>query len=143
MLGKIGIVDYDQVEESNLQRQIIHDEARIGMPKSLSAKETVNKYVSLVSKFFVFTLTEQTRLNSKCECMAYETLLDSTNALGIIKDYDVIVDATDNVATRYLLNDAAVLLNKPLISGSALRMDGQVWCYLLCGRNVTFTVYSS
>ncbi len=71
------------------------------------------------------------RLNSGCKSVTHETVLDSQNALEIIENYDVIVDATDNVATRYLLNDASVLLNKPLISGSALRMDGQVFCFSL------------
>ncbi|KAI9199640.1 adenylyltransferase [Polychytrium aggregatum] len=110
-IGRIGIVDYDRVEESNLQRQVIHDEAKIGMSKSQSAKEAVH------------------RLSSFCDCIAYDILLTSTNATEILRDYEIVVDATDNVATRYLLNDACVLGNKILVSGSALRMDGQLTTY--------------
>jgi adenylyltransferase/sulfurtransferase len=66
------------------------------------------------------------RLNSRVKCTAHETLLDSSNALEIIGQYDIVMDATDNVATRYLLNDACVMLGKPLVSGAALRMEGQV-----------------
>ncbi|KAJ3154291.1 Molybdenum cofactor synthesis protein 3 [Geranomyces variabilis] len=114
-IGRIGIIDYDVVEASNLQRQIIHDESRVGMLKSESAKQTVSK------------------LSSMCECTAYNILLDSSNAMDVIKEWDYVVDATDNVATRYLLNDCCVLRNKPLISGSALRMDGQLTVYNLEG----------
>ncbi|KAI8910532.1 adenylyltransferase [Powellomyces hirtus] len=110
-IGRLGVVDYDVVEASNLQRQIIHDEPKVGMRKSESAKATVN------------------RLSSFCDCTAYDMLLDSSNAMDLIKPWDIVVDATDNVATRYLLNDACVLLNKPLVSGSALRMDGQLTVY--------------
>src|SRR5581483_4875735 len=109
--GNLGIIDYDQVEKSNLQRQIIHNESREGISKAQSAKMTVRE------------------LNSLCKCVAYETLLDSSNGLEIIQKYDVIIDATDNVATRYLLNDACVISGKPLVSGSALRMDGQLTIY--------------
>ncbi|CAG8494937.1 19362_t:CDS:10 [Dentiscutata erythropus] len=104
-------VDYDSVESSNLQRQIIHNESRTGVSKAQSAKMTIQG------------------LNSLCECVAYDLLLDSSNALDIIKKYDIVVDATDNAATRYLLNDACVLTGKPLVSGSALRMDGQLAVY--------------
>ncbi|KAJ3024214.1 Molybdenum cofactor synthesis protein 3 [Thoreauomyces humboldtii] len=110
-IGRIGIVDYDEVEASNLQRQIIHDETKVGVLKAESARETVN------------------RLSSLCECVAYNLLLDSGNAMETLSPWDYIVDATDNVATRYLLNDACVLLKKTLISGSALRMDGQLTVY--------------
>lgn len=68
-------------------------------------------------------------LNSLCNCVAYEILLDSLSALEIVQQYDIVVDATDNVATRYLLNDACVISGKPLVSGSALRMDGQLTVY--------------
>ena len=68
----------------------------------------------------------QSRLNSHCQCIAYITLLNSDNVMQIMPEYDLIVDATDNVATRYLLNDASVLLKKPLVSGSALQFEGQV-----------------
>ncbi|CAG8775452.1 9424_t:CDS:10, partial [Racocetra persica] len=110
-VGNLGIIDYDSVESSNLQRQIIHNESRTGISKAQSAKMTIQG------------------LNSLCECVAYDLLLDSSNALDIIRKYDIVVDATDNVATRYLLNDACVLTGKPLVSGSALRMDGQLTVY--------------
>ncbi|CAJ0650837.1 21119_t:CDS:10 [Entrophospora sp. SA101] len=110
-VGRLGIIDYDSVESSNLQRQIIHNESRTGISKAQSAKMTIQK------------------LNSLCECIAYDLLLDNTNALEIIKSYDIVIDATDNVATRYLLNDACVILGKPLVSGSALRMEGQLTVY--------------
>ena len=99
------------MEKSNLQRQIIHNESREGVSKAQSAKMTIGE------------------LNSLCKCVAYEILLDSSNALEIVQKYDIIIDATDNVATRYLLNDACVISGKPLISGSALRMDGQLTVY--------------
>ncbi|KAJ3187006.1 Molybdenum cofactor synthesis protein 3 [Gaertneriomyces sp. JEL0708] len=110
-IGRLGIVDYDPVEASNLQRQIIHDETKLNVPKAESARQTVEK------------------LSSLCDCVAYNTLIDSSNALELIRPYDIVLDATDNVATRYLLNDACVLLDKVLVSGSALRMDGQLTVY--------------
>ncbi|CAB4422676.1 unnamed protein product [Rhizophagus irregularis] len=110
-VGKLGIVDYDKVEKSNLHRQIIHNETREGISKAQSAKMTIEG------------------LNSLCNCVAYEILLDSLSALEIVQQYDIVVDATDNVATRYLLNDACVISGKPLVSGSALRMDGQLTVY--------------
>ncbi|CAG8562448.1 3451_t:CDS:10 [Paraglomus brasilianum] len=119
-VGHLGIVDYDNVETSNLQRQVIHSEFRQGLSKAYSAKMSVERY----SHRF---LTPDKDVNHMC--IAYNILLDSSNALKIIKAYDIIVDATDNVATRYLLNDACVITGKPLVSGSALRMDGQLTVY--------------
>ncbi|KAI8895728.1 hypothetical protein BC833DRAFT_600248 [Globomyces pollinis-pini] len=110
-IGRIGIVDYDVVESNNLQRQIIHAEDRVGMSKVASA---------------AFCLRN---LNSLVKVDEYDLLFSSENALDIIKGYDVIVDATDNVATRYLINDACVILKKPLVSCGALRMDGQLTVY--------------
>eukprot|EP01135_Chromosphaera_perkinsii_P004872 Nk52_evm5s302 gene=Nk52_evmTU5s302 len=110
-VGTIGIVDYDEVELNNLHRQIIHNEDRIGVPKSLSAFKSVRK------------------LNSSVKCIPYHVALKSDNARELIAQYDVVLDATDNVATRYLLNDACVLEGKPLVSGSALRMEGQLTTY--------------
>jgi len=110
-VGRLGIVDYDEVELSNLHRQVLHTESRVGMAKSLSIAQSCFK------------------LNSSVECIPYQIALSSSNALDIIKDYDVIIDATDNVATRYLLNDACVLSGKPLVSGSALRFEGQLTVY--------------
>lgn len=109
--GRLGIVDYDDVELGNLHRQILHSENGVGVNKASSAAASLN------------------RLNSKVTCVTHHVLLDSSNAMAIIKEYDVIVDATDNVATRYLLNDACVLSEKPLVSGGALRFEGQLTTY--------------
>ncbi|OUM61560.1 hypothetical protein PIROE2DRAFT_12426, partial [Piromyces sp. E2] len=105
---RIGIVDNDVVEETNLHRQVIHDETRVGLSKAISAQQTINK------------------LNSGCECYVYKLLLTSENALSIIKPYDIVIDATDNVCATYLINDACVLSKKILIQASALRMEGQL-----------------
>lgn len=110
-VGTIGVVDHDRLELSNLQRQIIHTEDRVGMSKAESAVQTVNS------------------LNSLVNAVAYNTMLSSSNAFEIISLYDVVVDCTDNPATRYLVNDACVLTGKPLVSGGALRMDGQLTVY--------------
>ncbi|KAJ3274437.1 hypothetical protein HDV01_003041 [Terramyces sp. JEL0728] len=110
-VGKLGIVDYDNLETSNLQRQIAHSEKHVGTPKVESAKSTVQN------------------LNSNTKVETYNLLIDKSNAMEIVRDFDVVVDATDNVATRYLLNDACVFLKKPLVSAGALRMDGQLTVY--------------
>jgi adenylyltransferase/sulfurtransferase len=98
-IGKLGIVDFDRVELSNLQRQIIHGGSDVGRPKTQSAKTAVN------------------RVNSNVEVVLHETRLTSQNALEIVRPYDIVVDGTDNFPTRYLVNDAAYLLKKPLIDG--------------------------
>ncbi|KAI7830933.1 hypothetical protein BX661DRAFT_180338 [Kickxella alabastrina] len=110
-IGRLGLADHDTVDQSNLHRQVIHTEAACGMPKVVSA------------------LTGLSRLNSMCKVRAYDVLLDSTNAKDIMRGYDVVVDATDNAATRYLINDACVMLGIPLVSGSAVRLDGQLTVY--------------
>ncbi|KAH9272739.1 hypothetical protein BASA83_004941 [Batrachochytrium salamandrivorans] len=110
-IGHLGIVDYDAVEASNLQRQIIHSEDSIGALKTDSAAASVHSLSSLV------------------RCTTFNTLIDRSNVLDILKSFDLVVDGTDNVTTRYLLNDACVLLGKTLVSGSALRMDGQLTVY--------------
>lgn len=107
-VGHIGIIDYDNVEINNLHRQLLYTETNIGTSKVNSASENLNC------------------LNSNIKITPYKIQLDSTNALEIIKCYDVVLDATDNVATRYLLNDACVLNKKPLVSGSALRFEGHL-----------------
>jgi len=114
-VGRLGLVDHDVVELSNLQRQVGHSMARLG----------VGKAVSLA--------TSLTALNSNIEIIPYQLVMDSSTALDIIKDYDIVLDCTDNVATRYLLNDACVLLDKPLVSGSALRWEGQLTVYNYAG----------
>ena len=106
-IGKIGIVDFDTVDFSNLQRQILHTDADVGRPKAQSAKETING------------------INPGVEVVIHNTRLTSENALDIIKGYDIIVDGTDNFPTRYLTNDACVLLKKPNVYGSIFRFEGQ------------------
>jgi sulfur-carrier protein adenylyltransferase/sulfurtransferase len=106
-VGTLGIVEFDVVDESNLQRQIIHGQSDVGRSKAQSAKDSiaeVNPYVNVV---------------------LHEEPLDNDNALQIFGQYDLIVDGTDNFATRYLVNDAAVLLGKPYVWGSIFRFDGQ------------------
>ena len=106
-IGTIGIVDFDVVDLSNLQRQILHAEDRVGELKVESAKKRLLE------------------LNSDINVNTYNLRLTSDNALDLFKDYDVIVDGTDNFATRYLVNDACVLLNKPNVYGSIFRFEGQ------------------
>jgi sulfur-carrier protein adenylyltransferase/sulfurtransferase len=106
-VGRLGIIDFDTVDESNLQRQIIHGQSDVGKPKALSAKESlaeVNPFVSVV---------------------VHDERLDSDNAMRVFAPYDLIIDGTDNFATRYLVNDACVLLGKPYVWGSIYRFDGQ------------------
>jgi molybdopterin/thiamine biosynthesis adenylyltransferase/rhodanese-related sulfurtransferase len=107
-VGTIGIVEFDIVDETNLQRQIIHGQSDVGRSKAESARETVAE------------------INPNVNVVLHETRLDSSNALEILKDYDLIVDGTDNFPTRYLVNDACVLLNKPYVWGSIFRFEGQV-----------------
>jgi adenylyltransferase/sulfurtransferase len=106
-IGRIGLVDYDVVDESNLQRQIVHDTSWIGKPKLESAKARLNA------------------LNPHVTIETHATSLSSDNALEILKGYDVIVDGTDNFETRYLTNDACYLLKKPNVYGSIFRFEGQ------------------
>ncbi|MGH9898857.1 MAG: molybdopterin-synthase adenylyltransferase MoeB, partial [Pyrinomonadaceae bacterium] len=106
-VGRLGIVDFDVVDESNLQRQIIHGTSDIGRPKIESARDRLRE------------------INPHIEIVPYETRLTSDNALDLLKDYDVIVDGTDNFPTRFLVNDACVLLGKPNVYGSIFRFEGQ------------------
>ncbi len=106
-VGKLGLIDFDVVDQSNLQRQVIHGESTLGKLKVDSAKARLND------------------LNSSIDIVTHNTRLSSENALDIFKDYDIIVDGTDNFPTRYLANDAAVLLGKPYIYGCILRFEGQ------------------
>jgi len=107
-IGTIGIVDDDVVDASNLQRQVIHNTARVGTPKSSSARQTIEE------------------LNPDVEVIEYNFRLDAGNILEVIEDYDIIVDGADNFPTRYLLNDASVRLKKPVVSASILSFDGQI-----------------
>jgi sulfur-carrier protein adenylyltransferase/sulfurtransferase len=106
-IGKIGIVDFDTVDFSNLQRQIIHGTADVGRPKAESAKETIAS------------------INPNVEVVIHNTRISSENALDLIGQYDIVVDGTDNFPTRYLTNDACVLLKKPNVYGSIFRFEGQ------------------
>lgn len=106
-VGRIGIVDADVVEVSNLQRQIVHNVDRLGRPKAMSAAETID------------------RINPECDIRVHETRLVADNVLRILEPYEVIVDATDNFPTRYLLNDASVITGKPVVHGSIFRFEGQ------------------
>jgi len=107
-IGTLGIVDDDAVDASNLQRQVIHNTERVGMPKTESARRTVEA------------------LNPDVDVVEYRTRLDASNILEIIEGFDVIVDGADNFPTRYLLNDASVRLRKPVVSASILSFDGQI-----------------
>jgi adenylyltransferase/sulfurtransferase len=106
-IGRIGLVDFDVVDFSNLQRQVLHGTPDVGRPKLHSAKERLQA------------------INPEVQIDLYETRLTSANALGIFEPYDIIIDGTDNFPTRYLVNDACVLLKKPNVYGSIFRFDGQ------------------
>lgn len=107
-VGTMGIIDADVVDDSNLQRQILHNTKRVGQLKAESARETIEA------------------LNPDVKVITYIERLDETNVGRIIADYDVIVDGTDNFPTRYILNDAALLANKPVVHGSVFRFEGQL-----------------
>jgi len=106
-VGTLGIVEFDVVDESNLQRQIIHGQRDVGRSKAESARESV------------------TEINPFVQVNLHIERLDSSNAMELFAQYDLIVDGTDNFATRYLVNDACVLLGKPYVWGSIYRFDGQ------------------
>jgi sulfur-carrier protein adenylyltransferase/sulfurtransferase len=107
-VGTIGIVDDDAVDETNLQRQVIHNAERVGMPKTESARRTIEA------------------LNPDVTVVEHRARLDATNILEILEPYDIVVDGADNFPTRYLLNDASVRLRKPVVSASILGFEGQV-----------------
>ncbi len=107
-VGTIGIIDHDIVDRSNLQRQILHNEERVGQPKVESAKQTLKA------------------LNPDINVVTYRDKLSRDNVTEIIKDYDIIVNGCDNFPTRYLINDACYFLKKPLVDGSIFRFEGQV-----------------
>ena len=107
-VGTLGIVDFDEVDESNLHRQVIHGQSDIGKLKAASAQESIAE------------------INPFVKVNLHTERLESSNALEIFRDYDLILDGTDNFATRYLVNDAAVLLGKPYVWGSIFRFEGQV-----------------
>ncbi|AEA23334.1 adenylyltransferase/sulfurtransferase MoeZ [Pseudonocardia benzenivorans] len=106
-VGTLGIVEFDEVDASNLQRQIIHGQSDVGRSKAESARDSIREVNPLV------------------EVRLHQTRLEASNVLDIFRDYDLILDGTDNFATRYLVNDAAVLLGKPYVWGSIFRFEGQ------------------
>ena len=106
-VGKLGILDFDSVDFSNLQRQLLHGTEDVGRPKTESARQTIN------------------HLNPNVQVVVHNTRITSENALEIIRPYDIVVDGTDNFPTRYLTNDACVLLKKPNVYGSIFRFEGQ------------------
>ncbi|XP_068113531.1 adenylyltransferase and sulfurtransferase MOCS3-like [Hyperolius riggenbachi] len=110
-VGRLGLVDYDTVEMSNLHRQVLHTEERVGTPKATSVAAALQQ------------------LNSSVECVPYQVMLRPDNALHLVRQYDIIADCSDNVPTRYLVNDACVASGKPLVSASALRWEGQLTTY--------------
>ncbi|KAL5101272.1 hypothetical protein RYX36_005599 [Vicia faba] len=110
-VGKLGVLDHDKVELNNMHRQIIHTEAYIGQPKVKSAAAACRS------------------INSSIEVVEHEEALKNSNALEIFSKYDIIVDATDNAPTRYLINDCCVVLGKPLVSGAAVGLEGQLTIY--------------
>jgi molybdopterin/thiamine biosynthesis adenylyltransferase/rhodanese-related sulfurtransferase len=107
-VGKLGLVDFDVVDHSNLHRQVIHSTSSVGKPKVESAKQRILE------------------INPNVNVQTYMHPVNRDNILGILKDYDLVIDGTDNFPTRYLVNDAAVMLGKPNIYGSIFRFDGQV-----------------
>ena len=111
-IGTLGVVDYDKVELSNLNRQILHSSSRIGMPKVESAKVFIDGF------------------NPKVKVVTYNTSINIDNAIDIIKDYDVVIDALDNFPARYLLNDACYFENKPLVDAAAVKFHGLIMTIL-------------
>jgi sulfur-carrier protein adenylyltransferase/sulfurtransferase len=111
-VGTLGIVDFDRVDLTNLQRQLLHDTDDVGRPKVESAKERLNA------------------INPEVDVVAYDVALTSANAFDILGPYDVIVDGSDNFPVRYLVNDATQMLGKPLVYGSIYQFDGQASVFL-------------
>ncbi len=111
-VGTIGIADFDSVDLSNLQRQIMHRNDRIGMLKTESAKETING------------------INPDVNVILHNEPIDSSNAMEVLKNYDIVVNGTDNFPTRYLVNDASYFLKKPLVDASILRFEGQAVVFM-------------
>jgi len=111
-VGAIGIVDFDTVDITNLQRQVLHYDSDVGKPKVQSAVETLNAY------------------NPETKVITHEAPLTSDNAMEIVGDYDIVVNGADNFPARYLVNDAAYLANKPLVDGSILLFDGMATVFM-------------
>ena len=116
-VGTLGLVDFDVVDVSNLQRQILYSTADVGRPQAAGGRRAGSR-----------------RSTPMCNVVTHETPLTSANALDILRDYDVVVDGADNFPTRYLVNDACVLLGKPNVYGSIFRFDGQASVFAHQGR---------
>src|SRR5436309_13269525 len=114
-VGTLGLVDFDVVDESNLHRQVLFGRSAVGRPKTQAATDRLRD------------------VNPHIKVIPYETRLDSSNALELFKDYDIVVDGTDNFPTRYLVNDACVLLGKPNVYGSIFRFEGQATVFAYQG----------
>ena len=110
-VGKISVIDFDQIDRSNLHRQVIHKDCNVGMNKAVSACRAMND------------------LNPSIQCSPIIEALTHENALLLVSRHDCVVDASDNPLTRYLINDACVLAGKPLVSGSAIGTEGQLTVY--------------
>ena len=122
-VGTLGIVEFDEVDTSNLQRQVIHGESDVGRPKAESARDSIRE------------------INSNVEVRLHQLRLEPENAVDLFREYDLILDGTDNFATRYLVNDAAVLAGKPYVWGSIYRFEGQVsifWEDAPDGRGINY-----
>ena len=119
-VGTIGIVDFDTVDLTNLQRQVLHDSESIGMPKVESASKTLKRY------------------NPNVNVVTHETPINSTNAMEILGQYDIVINGADNFPTRYLVNDACYFLKKPLVDGSILMFDGQATTYIPGSDNACY-----
>jgi len=111
-VGTLGVVDHDVVDRSNLQRQILHTEDRVGRPKVESAAETLRE------------------INPNVEVVTYDTLLSSANAFDVLGPWDLVIDGTDNFPVRYLVNDATQFLGKPLVYGSIYQFEGQATVFM-------------
>lgn len=107
-IGKVSVIEFDMVDESNLQRQVLYGSSDVGKLKSIIAKNRLE------------------HLNSLCEFGIINIRLNASNALSVLKDFDVIVDATDNLETRYIINDSCVILNKPMVHGAIYKYEGVV-----------------
>ncbi len=114
-LGKIAIAEFDMVDETNLQRQVLYGSNDVGKLKSIIAK------------------TRLEHLNSLIEYEIFNLRIDASNALNILKDFDVIVDATDNLTSRYIINDSCIILNKPMVHGSVYRHEGAISVFNFMG----------
>jgi adenylyltransferase/sulfurtransferase len=124
-IGQLTLVDDDIVEQTNLQRQILHGESDIGQTKCLSAQQSLQ------------------RLNSDTNIDVIQHRLDDEQLYAVLQEHDIIIDCSDNLATRNQLNQAAFKVHRPLVSGAAIRMEGQICSFLFCANNPCYQCLSS